>query len=342
MRATSPSPAYLFSMPHIRTFAAVLIAALPVANAWGTLGHETVAFIAQDRMAAHTVSWAQGVLDNTSTSYLAGIAAWADTYRYTPAGTFSAPFHFIDAEDSPPSLCSVDYDRDCGAKGCVVSAIANYTQRVVSTTLSNTEVNHALRFLVHFVGDIHQPLHDEALEIGGNDIDVTFAGASTNLHHIWDTEIPEKFVGGYSLSDAKAWAQTLNTATKSGIYASQVASWTKGLDVTDPVTTALDWASEANAYVCSTVMPNGQAAVEDVDLGGAYYASAISVVELQIARAGVRLAAYLDAIAKNQKVLTKRLVQDDVDMSGANLLPDTRPLSKAKLVREAVGYGCKH
>lgn len=107
-------------MPHIRTFAAVLIAALPVANAWGTLGHETVAFIAQDRMAAHTVSWAQGVLDNTSTSYLAGIAAWADTYRYTPAGTFSAPFHFIDAEDSPPSLCSVDYDRDCGAKGCVV------------------------------------------------------------------------------------------------------------------------------------------------------------------------------------------------------------------------------
>ncbi|THZ49899.1 nuclease s1 [Aureobasidium pullulans] len=333
---------YLLSMPHICTFAAVLSAALPVANAWGTLGHETVAFIAQDRMAAHTVSWAQGVLDNTSTSYLAGIAAWADTYRYTAAGTFSAPFHFIDAEDSPPSSCSVDYDRDCGAKGCVVSAIANYTQRVVSTTLSNTEVNYALRFLVHFVGDIHQPLHDEALEIGGNDIDVTFAGASTNLHHIWDTEIPEKFVGGYSLSDAKAWAQTLNTATKSGIYASQVASWTKGLDVTDPVTTALDWASEANAYVCSTVMPDGQAAVEDVDLSGAYYASAISVVELQIARAGVRLAAYLDAIAKNQKVLTKRLVQDDVDMSGADLLPDTRPLSKAKLVREAVGYGCKH
>lgn len=64
------------------------------------------------------------------------------------------------------------------------SAIANYTQRVVSTTLSNTEVNYALRFLVHFVGDIHQPLHDEALEIGGNDIDVTFAGALTNLHHI--------------------------------------------------------------------------------------------------------------------------------------------------------------
>jgi hypothetical protein len=208
--------------------------------------------------------------------------------------------------------------------------------------LSNTEVNHALRFIVHFVGDIHQPLHDEALEIGGNDIDVTFAGASTNLHHIWDTEIPEKFTGGYALSDAKTWANTLNTAVNSGIYASQAASWTKGLDVTDPVTTTLGWASQANAYVCSTVIPNGQAAVEDVDLSGAYYNKAISVVELQIARAGVRLAAYLDAVAKNQKVLAKRIVQDDVDMSGSDLLPASRPLSKAKLVREAVGYGCKH
>jgi len=222
------------------------------------------------------------------------------------------------------------------------SAIANYTQRVVSTTLSKTEVNDALRFIVHFVGDIHQPLHDEALGVGGNDIDVTFAGEATNLHHIWDTEIPEKYTGGYSLADAKAWAKTLNTAVNSGIYASQAASWIKGLDVTNPQTTSLGWASETNAYGCSTVIPNGQAAVENVDLSGAYYNSAISVVELQIARAGVRLAAYLDAVAKNQKVLSKRLVEDEVDLSGDDLLPADRPLSKAKLVREAVGYGCKH
>jgi hypothetical protein len=225
---------------------------------------------------------------------------------------------------------------------CCCSAIANYTQRVVSSSLSATEVDHALRFIVHFIGDIHQPLHDEALEVGGNDIDVTFAGAATNLHHIWDTEIPEKYTGGYALSDAKTWAKTLNTAVNSGIYASSAASWIKGLDVTDPVTTTLGWASEANAYVCSTVLPQGQAAVENVDLGGAYYTKAISVVELQIARAGVRLAAYLDAVAKNQKVLAKRLVLDEVDLSGGDLLPESRPLSKAKLVREAVGYGCKH
>lgn len=43
----------------------------------------------------------------------------------------------------------------------------------------------ALKWIIHFLGDIHQPLHDEALEVGGNGIDVTYDGESTNLHHIW-------------------------------------------------------------------------------------------------------------------------------------------------------------
>lgn len=78
-----------------------------------------------------------------------------------------------------PSSCSVDYDRDCGTKGCSISAIANYTTRVQSSSLSDQEVNYALRFLVHFIGDITQPLHDEAYEVGGNDVDVTFDSTDT-------------------------------------------------------------------------------------------------------------------------------------------------------------------
>lgn len=53
----------------------------------------------------------------------------SDSYRYTTAGTFSAPYHYIDALDSPPTSCSVDYARDCGVGGCVVSAISNYVNR---------------------------------------------------------------------------------------------------------------------------------------------------------------------------------------------------------------------
>jgi len=149
---------------------------------------------------------------------------------------------------------------------------------------------------IQFIGDIHQPLHDEGLDLGGNEIDVTFGGESTNLHHIWDTNIPEKYVGGYALSDAKSFAATLTTSIKTGSYESEKASWLDGIDLSDPVTSATSWASEANAYVCSTVMPDGISAVEKTDLSGTYYTKAIPVVELQIAKAGYRLAAWLDLI----------------------------------------------
>ncbi|KAJ7875677.1 hypothetical protein B0H13DRAFT_1632538, partial [Mycena leptocephala] len=86
--------------------------------------------ITQNYLIPTTAAWAKIVLNDTSTSYQANIGSWADTYRTTTAGAWSAPLHFIDAEDNPPTSCSIDYTRDCGASGCSISAIANYTQRV--------------------------------------------------------------------------------------------------------------------------------------------------------------------------------------------------------------------
>lgn len=110
-----------------RNILLALVPLVPAAHAWGSLGHMTVGYLAQLYLKDETVSWAQGILGSTNDSYLGDVATWADSYRYTSAGKFSAPFHFIDANDSPPSSCSVDYDRDCGSGGCVVSAILNYT-----------------------------------------------------------------------------------------------------------------------------------------------------------------------------------------------------------------------
>ncbi|KAJ7791333.1 phospholipase C/P1 nuclease domain-containing protein, partial [Mycena leptocephala] len=86
----------------------------------------TVAYVAQNYLTPTAAAWAKTVLNDTSTSYLANIASWADTY---PGAWSVTPLHFIDAEDNPPTSCSVDYTRDCGASGCSISAIANYTQR---------------------------------------------------------------------------------------------------------------------------------------------------------------------------------------------------------------------
>lgn len=105
---------------------AVLLSSLQVVHAWGTLGHQTVAYIASDLVRNTTRATTQALLSDISSDYLAGIATWADTFRSTAAGAFSAPLHYIDAQDNPPETCEVDFDRDCGEEGCIVSAIANY------------------------------------------------------------------------------------------------------------------------------------------------------------------------------------------------------------------------
>ncbi|KAK8204990.1 S1/P1 nuclease [Phyllosticta capitalensis] len=280
-------------------------------HAWGYLGHETVAFIAQNFVSQETSTWAQGILGDDGTSYLASVATWADSYRYTDEGEFTAGFHYIDANDDPPDTCNVDLERDCPEEGCIVSAIANYTSRVQSTTISSTEVQKALKWVIHFLGDIHQPLHDEALEAGGNGIDVTYDGEATNLHHIWDSDMPEQLVGGSSLSDAQTWAENLTTEIKSGSYASSAPSWLDGMDVDDVESSAMVWATETNKFVCSTVMPDGREAVETGDLSGDYYESSIGVIEERIARAGYRLAAWLDLIATGETTLGSSKIKRD-------------------------------
>ena len=149
---------------------------------------------------------------------------------------------------------------------------------------------------MHFVGDIHQPLHDENLDVGGNDIDVTFDGTDTNLHAVWDTSIIQKYAGTATLANAQTFATTLTNRIKTGAYKSMAAGWLDGMNVDDPVTTATGWASDANAYVCSTVMPDGIKAVEDTDLGDDYYNAALPVAEQLLATAGYRLAAWLNLI----------------------------------------------
>ncbi|KAJ6164646.1 hypothetical protein N7470_003318 [Penicillium chermesinum] len=334
-------------MTRLAKVALVGLGSVSGVKAWGVLGHATVAYIAQNYVTSDTASWyGPGCPRDTSDSYLANIASWADDYRETKAGKWSAPLHFIDAEDNPPSDCNVDYNRDCGNAGCSISAMANYTQRVGDGRLSDANVQEALKFLVHFVGDLTQPLHDEALERGGNEIEVTFDGYQDNLHADWDTYMPEKLVGGGELTDAKSWADTLVGEIQSGNLSSQAAGWIDGDDIGDVVTTATRWASDANAYVCSVVMPNGVAALQSGDLYPDYYNSAIGTVELQIAKGGYRLGNWLNMIYKAsiaKRDLSGVLGESDdptPDIGGHDFLPARRAPSRAQLARAAMGGSC--
>ena len=123
----------------LATSIVVLLAHSPVAIAWGSLGHQTVAYVASSFVQENTRQLFQTILRNTSDSYLASVATWADSFRYAAAGRFTAPFHFIDAEDDPPTSCNVKYTRDCSSNGCVVGAIQNY---VGNHSTERTEPDH--------------------------------------------------------------------------------------------------------------------------------------------------------------------------------------------------------
>lgn len=115
---------------------------LPSAYAWGGLGHQTVAFVASNLVDQPTQDFFQNILGDSSPQYMASVATWADTYRRTKEGRFSEPFHFIDSKDKPPETCSVDYGRDCGAKGCIIEAIQNYVcfEMILSARIADTEL----------------------------------------------------------------------------------------------------------------------------------------------------------------------------------------------------------
>lgn len=291
-------------MVRIRSLVALVAAGAPSAMAWGAMGHETVAYVASNFVKASTKTYFQNLLGDTSGDYLASVASWADSWRYTTEGAFSASFHYIDALDSPPTSCNVDLERDCG-DACVVSSIANYTSRLLTPSLSTAERQIAAKMVVHLVGDIGQPLHCENLDVGGNTIKVTYNTSSTNLHSVWDSSLPNSIAGGSTLATAKSWAAKLTTAIQSGSYESLASGWVSGISVKGTAS-PLKWATESNAAVCSTVLARGIAWVESNDLSKDYLTSARPVIELQIAKQGYRLAKYLDAIVGTSNCATKK------------------------------------
>ncbi|CAL1710896.1 unnamed protein product [Somion occarium] len=315
-----PASAIYIYYKSLASLLAVLSLTAKTTYAWGALGHQTIGFVAQQFLAPKALSFVETTLGSQYNFSLGPAATWADEVRSEAAFKWSAPLHFVDAEDNPPNSCSVNEKRDCGDNDCILGAIANYTTRVVSKSLDAEQIQEALKFIGHlfkFVGDIGQPLHVEALEVGGNDISAICSGSRTNLHAAWDTGIVTKHVSTSHGGTAQSYATDLVNEIKTGSFKSLASSWLSCSSTTEPVSSkrSLDsdlnkflaraaeaitplecplvWASESNAFDCSVVFSftTGQ------DLcTGAYFNNAIPVIDLQIAKQGFRLAAWLNIL----------------------------------------------
>lgn len=144
------------------------------------------------------------------------------------------------------------------------------------------------------------------------------------------------------MATAQSYSASLINSIDSGNY--DTNSWISGTSVSQSINTMTAWANDANKYVCSVVMPNGVSGVSGKELSGAYYQSCISTVDLQLAKAGYRLAAWLDIIATGSTSLGGGASSKAKrgELFSWELPSAANDMSEAKIARRLEGFFCKH
>lgn len=255
---------------------AVLALALPpsTARAWGPQGHRVVAKIATERLSPKARAAVAQLLHKGDT--LADIANWADHEGHDVVPG-SSPWHYVNVP-----ITADRYDpRDCVKGDCVVEKIKHFRQVLKDARAPQQERQRALLFLVHFVGDIHQPLHvGDNHDRGGNRTQVQFLGKGTNLHRLWDSDLIHH-IGG----NDNAWI-----ARAERVITPELAQACSKGDVEG-------WANETlRAAKIAYRGPKGGVLTSGASIGEDYARAAEPILEEQLARAGIRLANELNAI----------------------------------------------
>lgn len=275
-------------------FAILLLAALPrQALAWGEYGHRTIASIAWAHLTPKARAEVarllrQERLAETPTCPLRTIedaSYWPDCIRgLGDRFSYSFPWHYQNIHVCKP----FDVKASCPDGNCVSAQIERHARLLADPKVPDREKLLSLAWLVHFVGDMHQPLHaGDAADRGGNDVKASYgvkAPARMNLHRIWDSDLAER-----SLSEPPGDAKGLIAQIRPELAAEwrqgKVADWMREAWT---VSGRYAYGKLADVDVCQAA-PEGRVTVDE-----RYVAETRENVRLQAKRAGVRLAAMLN------------------------------------------------
>ena len=236
---------------------------------WGPMGHRIVGEIAETRLFPEVKT---KIRKNFNIKKLSDVANWADVVREKRS---QGPWHYCNIKESK---WTYEKNRDCPEGACVVEKIEDFTRALIKEGLSPTKRKEALMYLIHFVGDVHQPLHlGNAKDRGGNKIRVNFKGQPTNLHALWDGKLIH--LAGKSLIQ---YSRDLSLRTT----ASESVKW-NALKVPE-------WANKSRGFALSHAYlldrsPKGR-------LSKIYIERSREIIELRLSQAGVRLAGLLNRL----------------------------------------------
>jgi len=303
-------------------------------EAWGPDGHTIVAHIGDSLLdpKVHDV-----LLQDLGSTSLSDAATWCDDFDHSPTGRWSEPLHFI---NYPGQTCAFNWARDCKNDMCNVGALLNYSGQVFDRTTSKASRLVALKFVIHMMGDLHQPLHvASAADRGGNDIHVEtdFApsgmlsrSGSNNLHRVWDTTLVEQIISELSEEQNAGGVHNWQVLSKllvdrlQGEWNQNLTEWRKVVaeDDTDSAALAglpaavaahrnetllragLSYVAGKTAAIGCThayVRSDGSRIQSGDSLDRDYFEWARPTVEIQLAKAGARLAQILsDSLALSE------------------------------------------
>jgi hypothetical protein len=240
---------------------------------WGVTGHRTIGKIAEKHLSPKA---AAAVADLLGTETMADVSTYADQVRSQEQYKYTAPWHYI---NMPSGLNESDFNAAVTnqTKDNVYSALIKCKSDLTDPTKSREEKIFALKFIVHMVGDLHQPMHvSRSEDQGGNKIKITFLGKPGNLHGLWDSGLPEHEGLSY-----EQLAEKIDHASPKQIRKWQGDNMIKWLYESYQVSEQL--------YADAVKTPN---------FDEAYYQTHIPVFEDRMEKAGIRLAGVLNEIYK--------------------------------------------
>ncbi len=304
-KATSKSQHIVAGASRLALIAAGLTLLSPQpAHPWAQNGHRVVAEIAERHLEPEVRDRIRQLLDGHS---LAEVSTWADDIRSFPRWDCAQPFHYVTIE--PGAL----YPDQGVPEGDAIEAVVYYIDVLADLDAPIEARRTALKFLVHFVGDLHQPLHaGRGCDRGGNLIKVEWFGETVNFHSVWDEKLIES--ENLSFTELADFADHASAEEVAGYQAS----------------TPIDWAREAQqmldaVYTCDTegdrcpcfcggcddgLSPFGGClehrctliAAGPVRMAFSYKARAMPLVYSQLMKGGARLAGMLSWIFADQAV----------------------------------------
>ncbi len=256
--------------------AVVLGASSRPALAWGRVGHRASARLAYDRLTPAAKAAVRDLLEQDESFTEA--ATWADEHSRDIKG--SAAWHYVNVP-----ISARGYEpRYCPRSGCVISKIDEYRRILADRRAPRAERRQALRFLIHFIQDVHQPLHvGDRDDRGGNSLQVQFFGAGSNLHRVWDSGL---------FGHAHVREGVLVRELEASVTRDQAERWSGG--------TPVDWANESlDAAKRAYLDPRTKTPLRSGDsLGEAYQEAQYPVARQRLAQSGIRLASVLNEILK--------------------------------------------